>query len=51
MSINSDNVDLFNRKVPTKNQAAITKVAELVYKMGGQVRTHVQDNGGFSFSE
>ena len=33
-------------KVPARTQAAIEKVAEIVSKMGGQVRTHVQDNGG-----
>src|SRR5436305_3031483 len=35
-------------KIPAKTQAAIEKVAEIVNKMGGQVRTHVQDNGGTS---
>jgi len=35
-------------KVPARTQAAIEKVAEIVNKMGGEVRTHVQDNGGSS---
>ena len=35
-------------KIPARTQAAIEKVAEIVNKMGGQVRTHVQDNGGTS---
>ena len=34
-------------KVPSRTQAAIEKVAEIVNKMGGKVRTHVQDNGGY----
>ena len=33
-------------KVPARTQATIEKVAEIVNKMGGQVKTHVQDNGG-----
>ena len=37
-------------KVPARTQAAIEKVAEIVNKMGGQIRTHVQDNGGTSHS-
>ena len=37
-------------KVPARTQAAIEKVAEIVNKMGGQVRTHVQDNGGAAHS-
>jgi len=39
-------MDLFTRKVPQRTQVAIEKVAEIVSKMGGQIRTHVQDNGG-----
>lgn len=35
-----------HEKVPARTQAAIEKVAEVVNKMGGQVRTHIQDNGG-----
>jgi len=48
--------DSINRpKIPARTQAAIEKVAEVVTKMGGEVRTHVQDNGGsipylFAFS-
>ena len=38
-------------KVPARTQAAIEKVAEIVNKMGGQIRTHVQDNGGTSHSK
>lgn len=39
--------DSINRpKIPARTQAAIEKVAEIVTKMGGEVRTHVQDNGG-----
>jgi hypothetical protein len=37
-------------KIPARTQAAIEKVAEIVNKMGGQVRTHVQDNGGIAYS-
>jgi hypothetical protein len=33
-------------KIPARTQAAIEKVAEMVNKMGGEVRTHIQDNGG-----
>jgi hypothetical protein len=35
-----------HEKVPARTQAAIEKVSEIVNKMGGQVRTHIQDNGG-----
>jgi len=35
----------FPSHVPAKSQAAIEKVAELVSRLGGQIRTHVQDNG------
>lgn len=35
-----------HEKVPARTQAAIEKVSEIVNKMGGQIRTHVQDNGG-----
>ena len=33
-------------KVPARTQAAIDKVSEIINKMGGQLHTHVQDNGG-----
>jgi len=46
MSIRPDEMDLFTRKVPTRTRAAIEKVVEAVSKMGGQIQTHVQDNGG-----
>lgn len=35
-----------HEKVPARTQAAIEKVTEAVNKMGGQIKTHVQDNGG-----
>lgn len=41
-----ENFEPFSSKVPARTQAAIEKVAEIVNKMGGQIRTHVQDNGG-----
>jgi hypothetical protein len=46
VSIHHDDIEPFTTKVPQKNQAAIEKVAEIINKMGGQVRTHVQNNGG-----
>jgi hypothetical protein len=48
VSIHPDDRDPFIAKVPARTQAAIEKVAEIVNRMGGQVRTHVQDNGGLS---
>ena len=41
-----DDLEPFPSKVPPRTQAAIEKVAEIVNKMGGQIRTHIQDNGG-----
>src|SRR5271170_1600064 len=41
-----DDLEPFPSKVPARTQAAIEKVAEIVNKMGGQIRTHIQDNGG-----
>jgi len=41
-----ENFEPFPSKVPARTQAAIEKVAEMVNKMGGQIRTHIQDNGG-----
>ena len=41
-----DGLEHFPSKVPPRTQATIEKVAEIVNKMGGQIRTHVQDNGG-----
>jgi hypothetical protein len=41
-----DDLEPFPSKVPLRTQAAIEKVAEIVNKMGGQIRTHIQDNGG-----
>jgi phosphatidate phosphatase LPIN len=38
-------VELFTQKVPQRTQAALEKVAEAVSKLGGQIRTHIQDNG------
>jgi len=35
----------FPSHVPAKSQAAIGKVAELISRLGGQIRTHIQDNG------
>ena len=48
LSIQPDDEELFTQKVPIRTQAALEKVAEAVSKMGGQIRTHVQDNGGTS---
>jgi hypothetical protein len=36
----------FSTKVPHRTRNLIEKLSEAVNKMGGQVRTHVQDNGG-----
>jgi hypothetical protein len=46
VSIHPEDMDPFTAKVPARTQAAIEKVAEIVNRMGGQVHTHVQDNGG-----
>jgi len=35
-------------KVPPSTQAAIEKVVETVTRMGGEMKTHVKDNGGTS---
>jgi hypothetical protein len=51
VSIHPDDKDPFMAKVPARTLAAIEKVAEIVNRMGGQVRTHVQDNGGLSTPE
>ena len=50
VSIHQDDIEPFTTKVPARTQAAIEKVAEIINKMGGQLRTHVQDNGGTSSS-
>ena len=46
-TVSVQDLEPFSSKVPPRTQAAIEKVAEIVSKMGGQIRTHVQDNGGY----
>jgi hypothetical protein len=40
-----DNSEPFTN-VPPQTQATIEKVAVIVNRMGGKVKTHIQDNGG-----
>jgi len=46
VSLDKTSTDNPFTKVPARTQTAIERVTQVVSKMGGQIQTHVQDNGG-----